>query len=76
MSSYNLEVFEAVWPFRKDEYCFDQIIEYATTIQDNTGAIGLVSVPQLELMVMLRVRIECHRSCYVLSRQSHVFECN
>ena len=38
-----------------DEY------ECATTIQDNIGATGLVSDPQLGLMPVLRVRIECHR---------------
>ena len=31
---------------------------------------------QLELTAILRVRIECHRLCYVISRQSHVFACN
>ena len=39
-------------------------------------ATGLVSEPQLELTAILRIRIECHRSCYVISRQSHVFMCN
>ena len=59
-----------------DEYRFNQLNERASTIQDNTGATGLVSEPQLELTAILRVRIECHRSCYVFSRQSHVFVCN
>ena len=44
-----------------DEYHFNQINEHASTIQDDTGATGLVSEPQLELSVILRVRIECHR---------------
>ena len=49
--------FEAVQPFRKNEYCFPQFNERASTIQDNTGATGLVNEPQLELMTILRVRI-------------------
>ena len=52
-----------------DEYHFNQLNERASTIQDNTGAIGLVSEPRLELTVILRVRIKCHRYCYVISRQ-------
>ena len=44
-----------------DEYRFNQLNEHASTIQDNTGAIGLVSEPQLELTAILRVKIECHR---------------
>ena len=36
------------------------LLQYRT-IQDNTGTTGLVSEPQLELMAILRVRIECHR---------------
>ena len=55
-----------------DEYRVPQFNERASTILDNTGATGLVIEPQLELTV----RIECHRSCYVISRQSHVFACN
>ena len=46
---------------RMDEYRFNQLNERASTIQDNTGTTGLVSEPQLERMVILRVRIECHR---------------
>ena len=42
----------------------------------NTGATGLVNEPQLELTAILRVKIDCHRSCYVISSQSHVFVCN
>ena len=53
-----------------DEYNFNQLSERASTIQDNTGAIGLVSEPQLELTAILRVRMKCHRYCYVISRQS------
>ena len=53
--------FEAIQPFRTDEYHFNQLNERASTIQDNTGATGLVSEPQLELTAILRVRIECHR---------------
>ena len=49
-----------------DEY---QLNERASTIQDNTGTTGLVSEPQLELTADLRVRIECHMWCYVISRQ-------
>ena len=44
-----------------DEYHFNQLNERASTILDNTGTTGLVSEPQLELMAILRVRIECHR---------------
>ena len=44
-----------------DEYRFNQPNERASTIQDNTGTVGLVSEPQLELMVILRVRTWCHR---------------
>ena len=44
-----------------DKYRFYQLNERATAIQDNTGATGLVSEPQLELIAILRVRIECHR---------------
>ena len=44
-----------------DEYCLNQLNECASTIQDNTGATGLISEPQLELMAILRVRIESHR---------------
>ena len=44
-----------------DEYHFYHINEHATTTQDNTGATGLVSEPYLELIAILRVRIECHR---------------
>ena len=43
-----------------DKYCLDQLNERASTIQDNTGATGLVSQAQLELTAILRVRIECH----------------
>ena len=43
------------------KYCFNQLNEHAFTIQDNTGTTGLVSEPQLELTVILKVRIECHR---------------
>ena len=50
--------------------------ECASTILDNSGTTGLVSEPQLELTAILRVRIECHRQCYVISRQSHVFAYN
>ena len=56
-----------------DEY---QLNECASTIQGNTGATGLVGEPQLELMAILRLKIECHRLCYVISRQLHVFACN
>ena len=59
-----------------DEYRFPQFNERASTIQDNTVATGFVSEPQLELTAILRVRIECHRSYYVISRQLHVFACN
>ena len=45
-----------------DEYHFNQLNERASTIQDNTGATGLVSEPQLELTAILRVRIECRRA--------------
>ena len=48
----------------------------SSTMWDNTGATGMVSEPQLELTAILRVRIGCHRSCYVINRQSHVFACN
>ena len=54
----SLDVFEALEPFRMDEYRFNQLNECATTIQDSTG---LVSESQLELTAILRVRIECHR---------------
>ena len=57
----SLDVFEAIEPYRMDEYYFNQLNDCATTIQDNTGATGLVSEPQLELTAILRVRIECHR---------------
>ena len=43
------------------EYHYNQLNEYAYTIQDNTGRTGLVNEPQLELTAILRVRIECHR---------------
>ena len=56
-----------------DAYHFNQPNERASTIQDNAG---LVSEPQLELTAILRVRIGCHRWCYVFSRQLHVFACN
>ena len=51
-----------------DEYYFNQLNECASTIKDNTGVTGLVNEPQLELTAILKVRIECHRSCYVISR--------
>ena len=35
--------------------------ECATTLQDDIDATGLISVPHLELMAILWVRIECHR---------------
>ena len=57
----SLDIFEAIEPFRMDEYRFNQLNEHATTMQGNTGATGLVSEPQLELTAILRVRIECHR---------------
>ena len=41
-------------------YQLRTVNECATTIQDNTGATGLVSMPQLELVAILRVRIEYH----------------
>ena len=66
----------AVLPFRMDEYRFPEFNEHASTIKDNTGTTGLANEPQLELMAILRVRIECHWSCYVINRQSHVFACN
>ena len=44
-----------------DEYCFNQLNECASTIQDDTGATGLVSEPHLGLTAIIRVRIECHR---------------
>ena len=50
----------AVQPFTMDKYHFYQLNERATVI-DNTGATELVSEPQLELIAILRVRIECHR---------------
>ena len=56
-----MDVFEAICPFRMDEYHFNEVNERVCTIQDNTGATGLVSEPQLELTVILRIRIECHR---------------
>ena len=59
-----------------DEYHVSPFNERASTILDNTGATGLVREPQLELTSILRVRIECHWSCYVISRQLHVFACN
>ena len=43
-----------------DECYFNQLNECASTIQDDTGAIRLVSEPQLELTAILRVKIECH----------------
>ena len=43
-----------------DEYHFNQLNEHASIILDNTGITGLVSEPQLELMAIERVRIECH----------------
>ena len=46
------------------------------TIQDDTGTTGLISEPQLEPTAILRVTIECHRYCYMISRQLHAFECN
>ena len=57
-------------------YRLPPLNERGFTIQDNTGATGLVNELQLELTAILRVRMECHRSCYVISRQSHVFACN
>ena len=45
---YSLDVFEAIEPYRMDEYRFIQLNEHASTILDNTGATGLVSEPQLE----------------------------
>ena len=39
-----------------DEYRFNQLNELAFT-----GATGLVSEPQLEFVVIVMVRIECHR---------------
>ena len=44
-----------------DEYHFNQINERASVTLDNTGTTGLVSEPQLELMAIVRVRIECRR---------------
>ena len=44
-----------------DEYHFDQLNEHASTMQYNIGTTGLVSEPQLQLMAILSVRIECHR---------------
>ena len=44
-----------------DEYRFNELNECASTIQDNIGATGLVSEPQLNLTAILRVRIEYHR---------------
>ena len=58
MSSYSLEVFEGIYPFRMDGY---QLNECVCTVQDNTGATALLSEPQLELRAIVRVRIECHR---------------
>ena len=53
-----------VWTFLRlyslSEYRFNQLNEHTSTIQDNTGTTGLVSEPQLELMAILRVSIECH----------------
>ena len=45
-SEYSMNVFEAIEHFRTDEYHFNKLNEYAYTIQDNTGATGLVSEPQ------------------------------
>ena len=42
-----MEVFEAVQPFRMDEYRFNLLNERASTIQHDTGTTGLVSEPQL-----------------------------
>ena len=42
--------------------------ECSSTIQDNIGTTGLISELQLELTMILRVRIKCHRLCYVISR--------
>ena len=55
-----------------NEYCFNQLNELAFTTQVNTDTTGLVSETQLELMAILNIRIECHRYCYVISRQLHV----
>ena len=54
-------MFDAIYPFRMDEYQLYQLNECAAIIQDDTSATGLISMPQLELMVILRVRRECHR---------------
>ena len=40
------------------------------------GTIRLVSMPQLEETTNLRVRNGRHWWHYVISRQSHAFECN
>ena len=65
LNEYSLELFQAIQPFRMDEYCFPQFNERAS-IQDNTDATGLVREPQLELTAILKVRIECHWLCYVI----------
>ena len=38
-----------------------QLNEHATTTQDDTGTTELIGMPQLELLAILRVRIECHK---------------
>ena len=58
-----------------DEYCVSPFNERVSTILDNTGATGLVREPQLELTAILRVRIECHRSCYVITIGECNFDC-
>ena len=44
-NKYSVEVFEAIKPFRTDEYHFNQLNECTSAIQDNTGVTGLGSEP-------------------------------
>ena len=44
-----------------DEYQFYQLNEHVTIIQENEETTVSISEPQLELMAILRVRIECYR---------------
>ena len=66
-NEYSLDVFDAVYPFRMDGYCINQL---TSTIQENASATGLVSEPQLETHGDPKgVRIECHWQYYVISRK-------
>ena len=57
---HGLEVFDTVYIvcLRTDQYWFYQLNECANTIQDDTGAIGLIRVPQLEL-TLLNSFVQC-----------------